>query len=406
MIIRNIINDLRLWAKSKSRKPLILRGARQVGKTTVIDEFGKEFAVYLKLNLDKDEHIKLFNEYTDMETLITGIYLVNNKQREDVPTLLFIDEIQNSGKAVALLRYFYEEYPQLHVITAGSLLESLIDKKISFPVGRVQYMAMRPCSFNEFLNAMGKTELQKAQARFEIPSSMHDFTMSLFNQYTLVGGMPEVISNYSKNRDIIALDGIFDTLLTGYRDDVEKYADTNSMQNIMRLVLSVGWAKAGTRIKFQKFGESDYRSREMGEAFRLLEKAFVLELVYPSTSHIPPIQPELKYLPKIIWLDTGIVNYVAKIQKEIFGAKDIADVWKGNIAEHITGQEILCSDNRVSSKRNFWIRNKQGSEAEVDFIIQHDSLIIPIEVKSSHGSKLKSLHLFMDEVPHNIAIRI
>ena len=153
MFSRNIISDLQEWSQRKKRKPLVLRGARQTGKTTLVDEFGQNFAIYLKLNLEEPEHIHLFKTYKNMDTLLTGIYLVNGAERKDLPTLLFIDEIQNSPRAVPLLRYFYEKTPWLYVIAAGSLLESLIGRQISFPVGRVEYLAVHPCSFNEFLGA-------------------------------------------------------------------------------------------------------------------------------------------------------------------------------------------------------------------------------------------------------------
>jgi predicted AAA+ superfamily ATPase len=406
MFYRNTLKELREWAKRDNRKPLILRGARQVGKTTLVNEFGKEFDVYLKLNLEEPEHLQLFTDYTNIETLIIGIYLLNEVPRKETPTLLFIDEIQNSPKAVSLLRYFYEKAPQIHVIAAGSLLESLVDKHISFPVGRVEYMAVHPCSFNEFLGAMGKTELQKAQLEGNVPSALHPMLMSLFNQYTLVGGMPEIVSHYAEYQDIVSLEKDYDTLLTGYKDDTEKYASTETMRNIMRHILRVGWNYAAQRIKFERMGESDYRSREVGEAFRLLEKAMLLELVYPFGGYQIPIVPELRRSPKLLWLDTGLVNFVAGLQKEIFGAKDISDAWRGKVAEHIVGQELLASTTRFSHKRNFWVRDVKTSMAEVDFILLFEDLIIPVEVKSGHNSKLRSLHLFMDQVEHRTAIRV
>ena len=406
MINRNAISDLKDWSRRKNRKPLVLRGARQVGKTTLVDEFGRSFAIYLKINLEEPEHIQLFESYKNMDTLLTGIYLVNGVEKKDVPTLLFIDEIQNSPRAVSLLRYFYEKTPWLYVIAAGSLLESLIGRQISFPVGRVEYMAVQPCSFNEFLGAMGNNELQKAQRKGEIPESIHTVAINLFNQYTLIGGMPEIVANYSENKDILALGRIYNTLLSGYRDDTEKYASTAGMGHILRHILKCGWNYATQRIKFERFGESDYRSREVGEAFRLLEKAMLLEMVYPYSGFHVPIIPELKRSPKLLWLDTGIVNYIAGIQKEVFNVYDITDAWRGKVAEHIVGQELLSGNSNFSAKRNFWVRNVSGSDAEIDFIIQHDSRIIPVEVKSGNNSKLRSLHLFMDEVEHQTAIRI
>ncbi|MDL2326880.1 AAA family ATPase, partial [Bacteroidales bacterium OttesenSCG-928-A14] len=406
MFQRDILENLRRWASKSQHKPLILRGARQVGKTTLVNEFGKEFESYIKLNLENPDHIKLFDDYVNMETLLTGIFLIKGIPREDASTLIFIDEIQNSPRAVSLLRYFYEEYPDIHVIAAGSLLETLISTHISFPVGRVEYMAVRPCSFYEFLGAIGNKEHAKAIRQLSIPPAVHQQTMAFFNTFTLIGGMPEIVAHFAERRDIIGLSDIFDTLLTGYRDDVEKYAKTGTMKHIIRYILKEGWAYAAERITLSGFAGSSYNAREMGEAFRTLEKTMLTELVYPTTSCLIPASPNLKRAPKLIWDDVGLVNYATGIQKEVFGAKNIMDVYRGKIAEQVAAQELIVQDFHVSAKRKFWVRNKQGSDAEVDFVLQLDTLLIPIEVKSGHNSKLKSLHLFMDEAPHDIAVRI
>jgi predicted AAA+ superfamily ATPase len=304
------------------------------------------------------------------------------------------------------MRYFYEKTPWLHVIAAGSLLESLIESHISFPVGRVEYMSVRPCSFNEFIGAMGNTELQKAHRSGEIPEGLHAMVINLFNQYALVGGMPEAVANYAENKDVLALGQIYETLLSGYIDDTEKYASADNLRHVLRHILKTGWNYAAQRITFERFGASNYRSREVGEAFRLLEKAMLLEMAYPYSGYRIPIIPELKRSPKLLWLDTGIVNYVAGIQNEVFNVRDIADAWRGMVAEHIAGQELLSGKLSFLAHRNFWVRNAHSSGAEVDFIIQHGSLVIPVEVKSGHNSKLRSLHLFMEEAEHQTAVRI
>jgi len=144
----------------------------------------------------------------------------------------------------------------------------------------------------------------------------------------------------------------------------------------------------------------------MGEAFRMLEKIFLLELCYPSTDCRVPVTKDMKCSPKLLWFDCGLVNYAANLQKEVFGAIDILDAWRGKIAKQIVAQELLALDSRVSNQRDFWVRNKKDSDAEVDFILQNDNLVIPIEVKSGHNAKLKSLHLFMDEAPHDKAVRV
>jgi predicted AAA+ superfamily ATPase len=154
------------------------------------------------------------------------------------------------------------------------------------------------------------------------------------------------------------------------------------------------------------FAGSSYKSREVGEAFRVLAKTMLLELSYPTTHTQLPFSPVMERSPKLFWVDTGLVNYAANVQKEVFGALDILDAWRGAIAEQIVAQELLASDNRVSVRRNFWVRNKQGSDAELDFIWPCNGKLIPIEVKSGHNSRLKSLHLFMDKSPHQTAVRI
>jgi hypothetical protein len=195
-------------------------------------------------------------------------------------------------------------------------------------------------------------------------------------------------------------------LLTSYRDDVEKYAGNDTMSQTIRYILQAGWKFAAERITLGGFAGSSYRSREMGEAFRTLEKTFILELCYPTTDCLVPLAKDLKRSPKLLWLDCGLVNYIANVQKEVFGATDILDAWRGKIAEQIVAQELLALDSRVSNQRNFWVRNRKDSDAEVDFVLQWDSQIIPVEVKSGHNAKLKSLHLFMDEAPHAIAVRV
>ena len=406
MFQRNALKQLRKWASKDGRKPLILRGARQVGKTTLVNEFGREFDTFLSINLEDEQAAELFDTPKGIDELIIAIYLYCNKARNGGRTLLFIDEIQNSSKAVAKLRFFYELLPELHVIAAGSLLESLIDTHISFPVGRVEYMAIRPCTFCEFLGAIGETELQIALEAGAIPDAIHLKVMALFNTYTLIGGMPEAVWHYARNRDLVAINDVYETLLESYADDVEKYARNQNQAHIIRYILKEGWMFAAQIISLGSFAGSSYQSREMGEAFRTLEKTMLLELVYPTVGYTAPVCTELRRSPKLLWLDVGLVNYSAKIQKEIFGSKDILDAWRGHIAEQVVAQELLASDHRVSHHRNFWVRGKKGSDAEVDFIIQHNDRIIPIEVKSGHTAKLKSLHIFMENTNHTTAVRV
>lgn len=406
MINRQAIRFLSEWKDSASRKPLVLRGARQVGKSTLIDSFSEQFMVYLKLNLEKEKDRLLFEQFTDIESLLEAIYLHNRKTVLKVPTLLFIDEIQNSLKAVAMLRFFYEEAPHIHVISAGSLLETLLkSEKISFPVGRGEHYPVRPLSFIEFLEGINE-EFDRDLVLDLNADAVHSRVMGSFRRFTLVGGMPEAVVQYSKMRDILSVAPVYRSLLTSYIDDSEKYAHDEPDLNVVRHCLKAGWKNAAEAVTLQNFGGSNYRSREVGAALRTLQKAFLLELVYPVTGTRMPILPELRKKPKLMWLDTGLVNFYAGIQTDVFSVQDIQDVWRGRIAEHIVGQELLCLNNSVLAERSFWRRDKEGSDAEVDFVYPFRSKLIPIEVKSGHNAKLKSLHYFMDESPLDLAVRV
>jgi predicted AAA+ superfamily ATPase len=266
-------------------------------------------------------------------------------------------------------------------------------------------MALHPCSFSEFLGATGENAIREALLSADLPAGIHSRVMKLFNEYVLVGGMPEAIALYAEKRDLVALRKVYDSLLSGYRDDTEKYAQNTTERNVLRHILMNGWRFAGQRIKFERFAESNYKSREVGEAFRTLEKAFVLELAYPTVETTLPLSPDFRKSPKLLWLDTGLVNHVAGLQKELFGIQDISESWKGKIAEHIVAQGLLSANESVLAKRNFWIRNARNSQAEVDFVMSYNAQLLPIEVKSGDNSKLKSLHLFMEQSTGNPAVR-
>ena len=391
MIQRTVYKNLIEWKNNPNHKPLILRGARQVGKTTLVNQFSNEFNCYLYLNLDRQRDVQLFQE-DDIPTLVDKIHIHCGKKKSKGDTLLFIDEIQNSPEAVKLLRYFYEEMPQLHVIAAGSLLESLMETHISFPVGRVEYMAIRPCSFQEYLNGIGET--YDAEVLSDLKGDViHERLMNHFRNYILVGGMPEAIMKYAERRDVLALDSIYNTFLNAYSDDVEKYAQSSAMATVIRHIIRHGWAHAAEAITFNNFAGSNYRSREVGEAFRTIEKALLMELVYPVSE-------------PLIWLDTGIVNYYAGVRNEVFNVSDIMTAWRGRIAEHIVAQELAAISHTFGNRRHFWVRDKEGSSAEVDFVYRFENMAIPIEVKSGVNAHLRSLNMYMDLAPHDIAVRV
>ncbi len=406
MIPRLLIQELHKWSADSQRKPLILRGARQVGKTTVIRQFGRQYDQYIELNLEKTEHRLIFERDYSFEQILDAIFFLSDASRHVPNTLIFIDEIQNSPEAVSKLRFFAEDAPHLQVIAAGSLLESLIDKTISFPVGRVNYLALRPCSFYEFLLASGDNKLLGYIDAQDIPDYAHDRLSELFRRYTIIGGMPEVLQHYIHYQDLSALRMIYERLIVSYQDDIEKYASTNMQGHILRHILLASFQYAGSRITFEKFGESNYRSRDMAEAFRTLEKTMLLKLIYPVTGLKMPAEIKTRRAPKLIMLDTGLVNFSSGTQKQLFLSSLIDEGYKGRIIEHIVAQELMTKTHSVQPALNFWVRESRNSQAEIDFLFPYEDMLLPVEVKSGPSGSLRSLHQFMDAAPHQIAIRL
>jgi hypothetical protein len=406
MFRRNIIKEIEKWRTKDDRKPLVLRGARQVGKTTLVRQLATQFEQFIYLNLELAEDREPFSQFSGIETLVQALFFIKNCSLEKKKqTLLFIDEIQEVPAALNTLRYFYEKEPDIAVIAAGSMLESLFDKNISFPVGRVEYKVVRPASFPEFLDAMGETAALQQFERVPLATFAHSKLLQLFHTYALIGGMPEVVKTYSEKKDLLALSSIYDSLIASYMDDVEKYASSDSQILHIRHAIRSSFPEAGSRIKFEGFGNSPYRSRDMGEALRTLEKALLLQLLFPVTSAQLPLLPDVRKSPKLQVLDTGLMNYAVGIQREILGTSDLNSVYQGKVIEHLVGQEILSVQNAALDKLNFWVREKKTSNAEVDFVFSFEGKLIPVEIKSGKEGTLKSLHLFMDEAPHAYAVR-
>ncbi len=406
MFKRMATEVLNKWATQFNRKPLVIRGARQVGKTTLVNQFAESFVQYLYLNLELPEDRAPFEAFSTVETLLQTIFFLKNQSVQTKhKTLLFIDEIQEVPEALNILRYLYEQEPDLAVIAAGSMLESLFDKDIHFPVGRVSFLVLRPVSFPEFLMALGEEAALEQILHLPLNNFAHDKLLKLFHTYALIGGMPEVVAQYAAHGDLTSLAPLFDGLITSYLDDVEKYATNDSQVLHISHVIRSSFASAGKRIQFAGFGNSAYRSREMSEALRIAEKALLLYLVYPITGATLPVIPDLKKSPRLQILDTGMLNYFVGLQKDILGTNDLSSIYQGTLIEHLTGQELLAFQYDALSSLSFWVREKPTSSAEVDFIFLFDGKLIPIETKSGAEGRLRSLHLFMDLAPHTMAIR-
>lgn len=408
MLTRRATLKLEHWSKQPQHKPLIIRGARQVGKTTLVKKFGEQFDCFIYLNLELHFDRRIFEQDLPINQIIQAIFF--QKKLTYAPekrTLIFIDEIQTSPEAVSLLRYFYEAYPDIHVIATGSLLETLIDTNISFPVGRVEYLYLYPLTFEEFLTAIEEPQALEALCMDQPPTYAHQPLLELFHSYCMVGGMPEIVASFAQNKDLVKLGPIYESLLTGYQDDVEKYARDKAQTRVIRHIIAHASYQAGSRIKFQHFGQSEYGSRDVGEAMRILEKALLIKLVYPTTALKPPFEPNHKKSPRLQFLDTGLMNYSVRLQQEFFSLSDLNNLYQGKITEHIVGQQLLATETVTQQRLLFWVREKSQSSAEIDYVIPQGNQLIPIEIKSGKTGSMRSLHSFIDHSEHAIfAIRL
>lgn len=406
MFYRNIIQQLEQWRLKSNRKPLIIRGARQVGKTTAVHEFSKQFSQYIYVNLEQQKYKHIFENYTDIHKIAEQLFFVNDQElRLKHDTLLFIDEIQEVPTAINFLRYFKEEIPELPVIAAGSMLETLLGKNIVFPVGRVEYFQLRPVSFEEFLGAIGETRALAELRHVPLNYFAHSKLLELFHTYALIGGMPEIVEEYAKHRDITSLKPIYNSLINSYLEDAEKYAKNATQLQLIRFTIKQVILHAGKRITFQGFGNSNYKSKEIGEVLRTLEKTHLLHLIYPTTGYSLPLIEDFKKAPRLQFLDSGLVNFHAGIQKEIIGTDDLNKVYQGTLIEHLVGQELLANQNLPLDKLHYWVREKNSSQAELDYVVQFHNKVVPIEVKSGAAGKIKSLQQYINQAPIDYGIR-
>lgn len=319
-------------------------------------------------------------------------------------TLIFIDEIQESPKTIQLLRYFYEELSELHVISAGSLLEFAMQKVQSFPVGRVEFLYLHP--FQEYLKAIDKENLLKYLLSVPVKPVAHKLSMDAFHRYAIIGGMPEVIKIDIEQQNLSDLPRTYESIWGTYKNDVEKYTSNDTERKIIKHLMDTAPLYLDERVKFQSFGNSNYRSREVGEAFRTLDDAKIIRLIYPTTDLRPPLKTDLKKSPRLQFLDTGLVNYSLGIQLEMLAMNDLNSAYKGAVIPHLITQELISLQSISAHKPNFWVREKTQSNAEVDLLFTWKDLVIPIEVKSGSTGSLKSLHQFIDAADHPYAIRM
>jgi len=363
MFTRKVIDYLVNWKNKKTRKPLILRGARQVGKTSAVLMFAeKYFKNIIYLNLEKTEHLNLFKEDLSLEDFEKVIQIKFHQEIIPPKTLVFIDEIQNSPSLIKLLRFFYEERPDIYIIAAGSLLQAKIEREgLSLPVGRVEYAYLYPLDFFEYLKAKRETGLlsflKNVSLDERIPQGIHEIALKLFYEYTMIGGMPEIVKVFLERKNIEELKGIYSSLFTSYSEDVYKYSSLANSK-YLTYVIEKSPLFAGTNITYEKFGSSNFRSREMGKAFDILEKVMLLYQIQATKSTELPIIAQRKRPKKLLFLDAGLVNYQMGIQEEFLNLGDLNDFYRGRIAEQIVGQNILAQFIDFPPKIFYWAKEK------------------------------------------------
>ncbi|MEI6241999.1 MAG: AAA family ATPase [Chlamydiota bacterium] len=411
-MFRIIEDKLKSWKEDPFRIPLLLRGARQVGKSYLVEEFGKNhFVSIITINFDANPEYCSCFENLDPQVIIQKIELLSHQPITPGKTLLFLDEIQNCPKAIMALRYFKEKCPLLHVIAAGSLLEFTIQKEdFSFPVGRVQFLYVRPLSFKEFLIANNTLhlpkEIEKSEISNPITGAIHDHLMNYVKQYYLVGGMPAPISVFLQTKSFLKSQEIHAIISQTYQSDFGKYAKKREHIYLQLLFEKIP-NLIGQQFKYSKI-DSEVNSRDLKSALSLLIQAGIIHKVHATSADGIPLpfhKNDNKF--KVLFLDIGLIQQVNQIEIEKIWTEDLTQINAGRMAEQFVGQELIAYGEFYEQKQLFfWDRVQKGSEAEVDYLISLGSHIFPIEVKAGKTGKLRSLQLFMKEKKSPLGIQI
>jgi len=398
---RLLEKQLLQWKESKTRYPLLIRGARQVGKTYTVEKFGKKtFSSYASVNFEAQPEAIACFETLNPEEVLLKLQLVVKQPIVPGKTLLFLDEIQICPRAIQALRYFKEKMPHLHIIGAGSLLEfALIQGKFSFPVGRVQFLYLKPFSFEEYVLARGKESL------LDDPSA-HEEMMHLVKEYFLIGGMPAAISNFCAHQDLEELKQIHEVLLSTYRADFSKYA-TAAEQKYLKVVFDGIFQEIAQHFKYSKI-DPHIRSRELKTALDYLGWAGLIHPVYASSATGIPLSSQLKKTRfKVFFLDIGLAQHFLQVDPRVILENHLIQINRGAIAEQFVAQELLAHYSPYQENHLFyWEKQKRQSAIEVDFLYVYEQMIFPIEVKAGTTGKLRSIHAYMKEKKVPIGIRI
>lgn len=408
---RLVDEQLLEWKNSNRRKPLLIRGARQVGKSTAVRELGKTFRYFVEINLEKQPAMcQLFSENIDVKKSCEKISGTLSIPIIPGETLLFIDEIQVSKEAIMALRYFKEDYPELHVIAAGSLLEFALEELPSFGVGRIRSLYMYPFSFDEFLMAQGHDMLvdfkKKASSSNPLPEATHNQLIDYLRTFYLVGGMPDAVTEWTETHSYIEVSKIHNDILLTYQDDFSKYKKRVSPIVLQQVLRSVA-QQAGTKFVFSQVSR-DITSAVIKEALHLLSLAgLVIPVKHTDGNGLPLGAEENNSYIKYLFFDLGIMQTMLNTPSaDIITASDIDFVNKGPASEMFAGLELnKYSDSFQKAEMYYWQNMSRNANAEIDYLIAHSGKVLPIEVKASTQGGMQSLWLFMRKKNLQEAIR-
>lgn len=414
MFYRNSLKYLKEWAKSTNHKPLIIRGARQVGKTELVRMFAKEeFTNFVEINFDHPDNKSftgLFQSQSPQE-ILTILEIHFKTKITAGHTLLFFDEVQNVPELLPALRYFYEDLPDLHVIAAGSLLEFILNEHdFSMPVGRIDYLHLGQMTFEEFLLAQNENQLYEfihtCSITADIPQPFHERLLKFVKLYFVLGGMPEVVLAHSQNQDFENCFKIQSQILATYQDDFYKYKKRLNQVRLRNVFQKIPLL-VGQKIKYVNIDPHE-QSKSLATALDLLCLARVCARIYHSSGQGIPLRAQMNpRVFKILFLDIGLMNQSCGTNYlEINTAHDLTWINQGALTEQFIGQHLLyLQEPYLEPEVFYWQREKNNAAAEVDYLVSHKNLILPVEVKSGKTGRLKSISTFLLEHPGKFALR-
>lgn len=400
-MLRDIYNALIVWKEHPLRKPLILRGARQVGKSWLVQQFGKTFRSFVELNFEKEKGAKvLFSGDIQVPKLLEKLSLYSGRKIVPAETLLFLDEIQECPEAIGYLRYFKEECPNLQVIAAGSLIEFALEE-LGLPVGRVQFLHLYPLSFGEFLVAQNRKDLREHIWTGEADPVFHAHLLDLLQTYMWLGGMPAVVQAWLDHKDAHLCQEIQDEILGAYRQDFSKYAKRRQISHVVQVFESIP-LQLGKKFQLSQV-DPHTRAQSLKLALFLLEKAGIALPAYHSSGQGLPLgamKNEKKF--KVFFFDIGLAQRILGLDLKSWTIGPMKVVNIGAIAEQLIAQELAAyAFPRTKPQLYYWHRETPSSNAEVDLLFAKEGAVIPVEVKSGTKGGLKSIQLFLDTHPHS-----